>query len=103
MNRIYRKCNRSKTGYNNGDIDVAFQLFRCGCVWDGALASKESRDYLVSQGFAVRHEGGQSLTGKGIVAFLRHHRTWVSAHLRRKLWRKPALVASTEEVRRALS
>jgi len=100
---IYRKCKRSRTGYNNGDIDVAFQLFKCGCVWDGNLVSKDSRDWLVKQGYAVRHEGGQSLTGRGVIAFLRHHRTWISIARRRNLWKKPALTASPEEVKRALS
>jgi len=99
---IYRKNKRASNGWNNGDIDVAFQLFSCGMVWDGNLTSKSSRDHLVEVGYAVRHEGMQSLTGKGIIAFLLHFRTWISAFNRWRLWRKNSFVASPEKIKNAM-
>lgn len=99
---IFRKEPRASNGWNNGDIDVAFQLFSCGMVWDGNVTSKSSRDHLVARGYAVRHEGMQSLTGKGIVAFLLHHRTWISAFNRWRHWRKNSFIASAEKIRDAM-
>lgn len=54
---LIRKCKLAQTGWNNGDLDVAFQLFSCGMVWDGNLTSKDSRDHLVREGYAVRAGG----------------------------------------------
>ena len=81
---IIRACPHSSTRRNSGDIDVAFQLFSCGMVADGNLASKESRDHLVRNGYAVRADGLQSLTGRGTVAFLLSPAVWMSAFRR---WR----------------
>lgn len=100
---LIRKCQKSSNGYNNGDLDVAFQLFSCGIVWDGNLTSKSSRDHLVAEKYAVRYQGVQALTGKGTVAFLLSPVVWVSAVRRFRLWRKNPLVASPESVKRAIS
>jgi hypothetical protein len=100
---IIRKCDHASNGRNNGDLDVAFQLFACGMVWDGNLTSKESRNHLVEQGYAVHRDGFQALTGKGTVAFLLSPGVWVSAFRRWRLWRRNPLVADAERVERALS
>jgi hypothetical protein len=99
---LIRRCDKSSTGWNSGDLDVAFQLFSCGMVWDGNVASKESRDHLVSGGYAVRYEGVQALTGKGTVAFLLHPAVWSSAWRRRRLWKRNPLIASPTEIQRAI-
>lgn len=99
---LIRKCSKSSNGWDNGDLDVAFQLFSCGLVWDGALVSKESRDHLVSTGYAVRYQGVQALTGKGTVAFLMSRAVWASAFRRWRNWKRNPLVASPDRVRRAL-
>lgn len=83
--------------------DVAFQLFSCGIVWDGNLASKQGRDYLVEHGYAVRRNGFQSLTGKGTVAFLLHPWTYRSAFLLWREWKRNPFIASKEQVERAVS
>lgn len=99
---LIRRCMHSKDGWNSGDKDVAFQLFRNGMVWDGNLASKSSRDHLVANGYAVRRAGVQALTGKGTVAFLLSPAIWISAFRRWRLWRANPLIATAEQMRRAL-
>jgi hypothetical protein len=84
-------------------LDVAFQLFSCGMVWDGNLVSKSSRDHLVRAGYAVRADGYQSLTGKGVVAMLTSPPVWASAYRRWRMWKKNPLVASPEAIKRALN
>ncbi len=100
---IYRKNPKASSGWDNGDIDVAFQLFQCGMVWDGNLTSKSSRDHLVEHGYAVRHGGMQAMTGKGAWAFLTHHQTWISVWKRRRNWKRPALVATPSQIARAMN
>ena len=100
---IYRRSKLSRNGWNSGDIDVAFQLFRCGMVWDGNLTSKASRDWLVEQNFAVRHDGMQSLTGRGVLRFMSHHRTWISAFRRWRRWKRSPFVADGDSIRRAMN
>ena len=46
--------------------EVLWQLFLTGPVWDGDLASKTGRDELVDDGYVVRAEGWQTLTGDGL-------------------------------------
>ena len=99
---LIRKCSRSSTGRNGGDLDVAFQLFSCGLVWDGNLASKSSRDHFVSNGYAVRYQGVQALTGKGVLAFLLTPAVWISAFRRRRVWNSNPFVASPERIARAV-
>jgi hypothetical protein len=98
-----RKEPRASNGVNNGDLDVAFQLFSCGMVWDGNLSSKTSRDHLVSEGYAVRYNGMQALTGKGIVAFLTSPAIWASAWRRWRLWKDNPLVAAPDRIKRAMT
>lgn len=100
---IYRRSPKARNGYDNGDIDVAWQLFSCGMVWDGNLVSKSSRDYLVEQGYAVRHGGMQAMTGKGVAAFLLHHRTWISAWLRWRNWKRNPFIADADRIKRAMN
>ena len=100
---MIRRCPHSQTGWNAGDLDVAFQLFSCGMVWDGNLTSKEGRDHLVHHGYAVRRGGFQALTGRGTVHFLTTPTVWRSALRRWRLWRRNPLVASSETIRRALT
>jgi hypothetical protein len=88
---------------SNHVSDVAFQLFSCGMVWDGNLSSKAGRDYLVEHGYAVRRDGFQALTGKGTVAFLLHWRTWHSAFLRWRNWKRNPFIATPEQVERSVS
>lgn len=99
---LIRHCKHSRSGWNNGDIDVAFQLFSCGMVWDGNLASKDGRNHLVAGGYAVRYQGAQAMTGKGTVAFLLHPVIWRSALRRWWMWRRNPLVATPDRVRAAL-
>ncbi len=82
MSGLIRREPRASCGWNNGDLDVAYQLLTCGMVWDGNLVSKDSRNHLVEHGYAVQHNGMQALTGKGVWAFLTHQRCW------RYLWRR---------------
>ncbi len=100
---LIRKCAKSSNGWNNGDLDVAFQLFSCGLVWDGNLVSKASRDHFVAGGYAARSQGVQALTGKGTVAFLTSRAVWASAFRRWRSWRYNPLIATPDRVRRALS
>ena len=99
---LIRKCRRAKSGRNGGDLDVAFQLFSCGMVWDGNLASKESRDHLVRHGYAVRHDGMQALTGKGVLAFICSPAVWRSALRRWRLWGRNPLRASPAQIQSAM-
>lgn len=99
---LIRKEPRSSDGWNNGDLDVAIQLFRCGMVWDGNLASKTSRDHLVEHGYAVRAGGYQALTGKGTWAFLTHRRVWLSLWRRWRRWGGNPLVTSDAAVKAAI-
>lgn len=89
-------------GWDSGDLDVAFQLFSCGMVWDGNLSSKDSRDHLVRNGYAVRHEGMQALTGKGVIAFLLHPIVWRSVVRRWRLWNRNPLLADASRIRSAM-
>jgi len=101
--RMIRRCDRSQTGWNNADIDVAFQLFSCGMVWDGNLASKSSRDHFVTHGYAVRHNGMQSLTGRGVLHFLTTPAVWWSAFCRWRNWSRNPLVADAARIKRAMT
>ena len=98
---LIRACGRA--GWNSGDLDVAFQLFSCGMVWDGNLSSKDGRDHLVSKGYAVRHEGVTAMTGKGTVAFVTSIPVALSAWRRWRRWKKNPLVATPETVKRAMT
>jgi len=89
---LIRRCKQSRSSWNNGDIDVAIQLFRDGMVWDGNLASKESRDHLVREGYAVRMAGFQALTGKGTVAFLLSPAIWRVVFVKWRRWRRNPLI-----------
>lgn len=101
--RMIRRCERASNGWNNGDLDVAFQLFSCGMVWDGNLASKSSLGYFVLHGFAIRHGGMQSLTGKGIAHFLSTPAVWISAFRRWRLWGHNPLLADKARIHRAMN
>lgn len=71
--RKYGKEKRKRNGghqYNGGDIDELVQMFRAALTWDGNHCSKESRDHLISSGYAYRKEGLTALTGKGKIAAL---------------------------------
>jgi hypothetical protein len=100
---MIRRCAETRCGWDHGDLDIAFQMFSCGMVWDGNLTSKESRDHFVRNGYAVRHDGMQSLTGKGTVAFLCTPRVWRSAWSRWRGWERNPLVADAARVRRAMT
>ena len=100
--RMIRRCDKSSDGWNNGDEDVAFQLFSCGMVWDGNITSKASRDHLVEHGYAVRCHGMQALTGKGVVHFLTTPAIWRSAFRRWRLWSRNPFVASPDRVKAAM-
>jgi len=101
--RMIRREPRARNGWNNGDLDVAFQLFESGMVWDGNLTSKSSRDHLVANGFAVRSEGMQSLTGRGTWHFLTTPAVWISAYRRWRNWRRNPFVADEARIRRAMT
>lgn len=100
--RMIRREPRASNGWNNGDLDVAFQLFESGMVWDGNLASKSSRDHLVAHGYAVRHGGMQSLTGRGTLRFLTTPAVWVSTFRRLRNWKRNPLIADEARIRRAM-
>ncbi len=100
---MIRREPRSSTGWNSGDLDVAFQLFRCGMVWDGNLACKSSRSHLVENGYAVRRGGVQALTGKGTVHFLTSPAVWRYAFRYWRNWKRNPFVASPESIERALA
>jgi hypothetical protein len=99
---LIRREPRASNGWNNGDLDVAMQLFACGMVWDGNLASKSSRDHLVANGFAVCSGGMQSLTGRGVLHFLTTPAVWRSVAIRRWRWGRNPLVADEARIRRAM-
>lgn len=101
--RMIRRCKNSQTGWNSGDLDVAIQLFSCGMVWDGNLCSKAGRDHLVANGFAVRHQGMQALTGKGTIAFLTTPAIWASVFRQWRLWGRNPLTADAARIRSAMS
>jgi hypothetical protein len=103
MSGIIRKEPRSSCGWNNGDLDVAYQLFTCGMVWDGNLCSKSSRDHLVAEGYAVRHGGMQAMTGKGVVAYLTHPRVWRYLFRRWRTAEGNPLIASPERIKNAMN
>lgn len=58
---------------SDADVDVVTQLFG-NLVWEGDLLSKDSRDWLVQAGFAVRKASHQTLTPEGIRAALKSPR-----------------------------
>lgn len=100
---LIRKEPRASNGWNNGDLDVAFQLLTRGMVHDGCVVSKEPRDHLVAGGYAVRHGGMQAMTGKGVFACLTSPP--MLAYLLRR-WRRTRsnpLVASPESIKRAMA
>lgn len=84
-------------------MDVAFQLFSCGMVWDGNLSSKDGRSHLVAGGHAVRHQGMTAMTGKGTVHFLTTPAVWISAFRMWRLWKRNPLIADQDRVRRAMT
>jgi hypothetical protein len=100
---IFRKCKYSQTGRNAGDVDVAFQLFSCGMVWDGNLSSKDGKMHLVRNGFAVCHDGMTALTGKGIMACLASFHFWRSAFRRWRLWKRNPLIADEARIKRSMA
>lgn len=100
--RMIRREPRASNGWNNGDLDVAFQLFASGMVWDGNLVSKESRSHLVRNGYAVRHAGMQSLTGRGVLHFLTSPAVWRSAWRYWRRWHRNPFVADERQIRRAM-
>ena len=100
--RMIRREPRASNGWNNGDLDVAFQLFACGMVWDGNLASKSSRSHLVEHGYAVHAHGYQTLTGKGVLHFLTTPAVWVSAFRKWRNWKRNPLTADEARIRRAM-
>ena len=89
---MIRKEPRASNGWNNGDLDVAFQLFQDGLVWDGNVCSKEGRDHFISHGYAIRAEGYTALTGKGTLRLLRTPCFWRSVWKRWWRWKKNPLV-----------
>jgi hypothetical protein len=99
---MIRRNPKAKGGWDNGDIDAAFQLFSCGMVWDGNLTSKSSRDHLVRNGYAVSHDGMQSLTGRGVLAFLSTPVVWRSAWRMWRRWGRNPLVADANRIKRAM-
>ncbi len=100
---MIRKEPKASNGWNNGDLDTAFQLFACGMVWDGNLTSKGSRDHFVQNGYAVRSNGMQSLTGKGVFAFLMTPAVWESARKRYQNYKRNPFVADAERIKRAMT
>lgn len=99
---LIRKCKHSQNGWNNGDLDVAFQLWRCAMVWDGNLTSKASRDHFVREGYVIRIVGQQALTGKGKMAFLFSRAVWRSAWQRWRLSKRNPFVGTPDEVQNAI-
>lgn len=84
MENLIRRCDRSSTGWNSADMDVAFQLMN-GPVWDGNLASKSGRDHLVEVGAAARSTDGMNfMTERGMAAFLSDPDVARSAAMRTK-------------------
>lgn len=90
-------------GERSAAIEVAFQLFACGMVWDGNVASKSGRDELLRLGYAVHYEGMQALTGRGAIALLLSPRGWWFWFRSWRTWRVNRLVASPEKIRKAMS
>jgi hypothetical protein len=99
---LIRRSTRTRNKRDHGDIDVAFQLFSCGLVWDGNVTSKESRDHLIRNGYAVRYEGMSTLTGKGIVAFITSPTIWKSTLGRWRRWKRNPLIANADRIKRAM-
>jgi hypothetical protein len=71
-------------------------------VWDGNLVSNSSRDHLVRNGYAVRHDGMQSLTGTGVTACLTSFVFWRSVIRRRWKWKRNPLIADADQIKRAM-
>jgi hypothetical protein len=99
--KLIRKVDSSER-WRGGDLDVAFQLFRCGMVWDGNIASKDSLYHFCNHGYAARAGGFSALTGRGTVAFLTSRAVWASAFRRWRRLKKNPFVAGAIEVHRAL-
>jgi hypothetical protein len=93
---------RAKMFRSNGDVDVAAQLFYCGMVWDGNLASKSSRDHFVRHGYAVKAEGYQSLTGLGVIGCFTSPRFLWGMFKRWRSWKRNPFIASKDQIKRAL-
>lgn len=84
------------------EMDDALNMFRCGMVWDGNLCSKTARDRLVAKGYAVRHDGMQTLTGAGVLALF-HPRNWRSLLRRYRRAKQPFLTADRARIRNAMN
>ena len=96
--QMIRLCERSKSGYNNGDLETAFVILRCGQVADGFLPSKDSRNHFTANDYAVYYDGYTSLTGKGVWAFLT---SWAGLSLLYRHWRRyksNPFIASPREI-----
>lgn len=98
---IIRPSDRSKSGYNNGDLDTAFAVLRCGQVYDGSLPSKDSRNHFVKNGYAVCYDGYTSLTGKGVWSLLTSWAGLVYAYRDWRRHKRNPFIASVPEQRNA--
>ena len=54
-------------------------------MWSGDVCSKSSRNHLVQEGYALYKEGYQTLSLKGIKAFLTH--PYALSFMVRRWWR----------------
>ena len=50
----------------SGVREALWQMFKDGPVWDGNLVDKESRSWLVGNGFAFKAAGYNALTPSGV-------------------------------------
>ena len=55
---------------NSAGRETLWQLFRNGPTWDGDLASKSGRSWLVDHGFAERGDGWNWLNSAGVLLAL---------------------------------
>lgn len=95
---MIRRNPKASDGWNHGDLDVAFQLFQYGMVWDGNIASKLSRNHLIEQGYAIRRSGFTALTPRGVLRFVMTPRVWLAVYRRWRLWKQNPLAPRAARV-----
>ncbi len=50
----------------NGVHEALWQMFKDGPIWDGDLVDKQSRKWLVQNGYAEQSSGFNFLTAQGV-------------------------------------
>ena len=96
---IVRRSNSANTGWNEGDLDLAFQLVQYGVVDEDELVSRSSRDHFLEKGFAIQYGLRLTLTPRGLIHFFTSRAVWMDAYRYWKMWKANPFVADEKSSR----